>query len=117
MGTRALTTVYDEDQTPLLSFYRQMDGYFEGHGEELKQFLFGFKVVNGYNPHSDLSKCANGMSCLAAGILCNFKQGIGGIYIVKPSNYQEYNYRVRLINNKLSLVGTGHGKKMVFKLE
>ena len=37
MGTRSLTFVYDENNTPVLNMYRQFDGYPSGHGAELAE--------------------------------------------------------------------------------
>jgi hypothetical protein len=109
MGTRSLTTVFDEQGKPLLSFYRQMDGCFEGHGQELQDFLSEFKVFNGYGLGDD-NKVANGMSCLAAQLIAHFKDGIGNIYIYPHSAKQEYNYEIRYVSTggryaRVSLVG------------
>ena len=46
MGTRSLTYVYDV-KTPVVCMYRQYDGYPSGHGQELAEFLFDGKLVNG----------------------------------------------------------------------
>jgi hypothetical protein len=114
METRSLTTVFDEQGKPLLSFYRQMDGYFEGHGQELQDFLFEFKVCRDRHRHfgrlGDDNKVANGMSCLAAQLIAHFKTGIGNIYIYPHSAKQEYNYEIRHVSTsgryaRVSLVG------------
>ena len=110
MGTRSLTTVFDESGKPLLSFYRQMDGYYKGHGAELKEFLSEFGVCNGYGL-GDNNKVANGMSCLAAQLIAHFKTGIGNIYICPHTSKQEYNYEIRYVPSsgryaRLSLVGS-----------
>ena len=47
MGTRSLTTFLEEDGTEIAVLYRQMDGYPTGHGQDLKDFLLPFTVVNG----------------------------------------------------------------------
>lgn len=105
MGTRSTTTIFDEDNKPLLCFYRQMDGYYEGHGEELQNFLKEMVVVNGFGSGTP-AKAANGMGCLAAQILAHFKQGIGGIYVVPVGDSQEYNYTIRYANGRVTLRGT-----------
>jgi hypothetical protein len=70
MGTRSLTFVYDGDK-PIINMYRQYDGYPSGHGSELADFLKGFEIVNG---HGEVKpKIANGMGCLAAQLIANFK--------------------------------------------
>jgi len=94
MGTRSLTFVYSED-TPLINMYRQFDGYPTGHGAELAEFLSGFEIVNGYGEVKP--KLANGMGCLAAQLIANFKQSVGGFYIYAVTDNdcgQEYEYHV-----------------------
>ena len=122
MGTRSLTTVFNEQNKPLLSFYRQMDGYFEGHGAELQEFLKEMVVVNGYGSGTP-AKAANGMGSLAAQLIKHFKDGIGGIYIVGHNNKQEYNYEIRFVGsfgignlNRVSLKGEGDGESQEFSL-
>ena len=80
MGTRSLTIILDENGKEICVLYRQYDGYPTGHGADLKEFLDGFMVVNGYGS-DDPPKAANGMGCLAAQIVSHFKSGIGGFYL------------------------------------
>ena len=70
MGTRALTFVYD-GSTPIVNMYRQYDGYPAGHGLELAQFLTRGQLVNGLTGNDTVS--FNGMGCLAAAMVANFK--------------------------------------------
>lgn len=80
MGTRSLTFVYDTDAI-LMNMYRQFDGYPSGHGLELAEFLNSFEaIVNGI-PVGDKRKMANGMGCLTAQLVANFKDGAGGFYL------------------------------------
>jgi hypothetical protein len=96
MGTRSLTFVYD-DNRKVLCMYRQFDGYPSGHGRELATFLNDFvDVVNGIRI-GDTRKIANGMGCLAAQLVANFKAGVGGFYLYPTSTKdagQEYEYHV-----------------------
>jgi hypothetical protein len=121
MGTRSLTTVFDEQNKPLLSFYRQYDGYFEGHGAELQEFLKEMVVVNGYGSGTP-AKAANRMSCLAAQLIKHFKDGIGGIYIVGHTDKREYNYEIRFVgksgigDNRVSLTGSNYCETKEFPL-
>lgn len=105
MGTRSTTTIFDENNEPLLCFYRQMDGYYEGHGAELAEFLSEMRVVNGFGCGTP-AKAANGMGCLAASLLAHFKTGIGGIYVVPIGDTQEYNYQIRYAGGRVTLRGT-----------
>ena len=115
MGTRSTTTIYEGDK-PLLTFYRQMDGYPSGHGQELVDFLKGIEMVNGIQMGGEPPKLqqANGAGCLAAQILTHFKTGVinhtygeggmkiregdnvGGIYVVPIGQTEEYNYGVKV---------------------
>ena len=76
MGTRSLTFVYD-GETPIINMYRQYDGYPTGHGAEIAEFLAPFEMVNGINI-DETRKVANGMGCLAAQLVHNFKGSVGG---------------------------------------
>ena len=66
MGTRCLTVFKEEDGTEIAVMYRQMDGYPEGHGQALADFLEGRRIVNGYNMNDKKERAFNGMGCLAA---------------------------------------------------
>ena len=101
MGTRSLTFVYEDTgdgQEPVMCMYRQYDGYPSGHGAELAEFLMPFELVNGYDDNAEVNKVANGMSCLAAQMIVNFKKSVGGFYLHAPvlgRDYsQEYEYHV-----------------------
>ena len=96
MGTRSLTFVYNEHNEAILNLYRQYDGYIEGgHGSELAEFLAGKKLVNGFGKES--TDIANGMGCLAASLVANFKETVGGFYIHSVTSTdcsQDYEYHV-----------------------
>ena len=97
MGTRSLTVVKDERDKTLVVMYRQFDGYYEGHGTELADFLSGFKIVNGMRG-DEPPKFANGMGCLAAQIVTHFKNEPGGIYLYPAETEnvgEKYVYIVR----------------------
>jgi hypothetical protein len=94
MGTRALTFVYD-GSTPIINMYRQYDGYPSGHGLELAEFLTQGKLVNGLSGKNET--VFNGMGCLAAAMVANFKQSAGGFYIHSVEDTecgQDYEYHV-----------------------
>ena len=96
MGTRSLTFVYDNKE-PMINMYRQFDGYPSGHGSELAEFLNSFDaIVNGI-PVGDKRRLANGMGCLAAPLIANFKTEVGGFYIYPVTAEdcgQDYEYHV-----------------------
>ena len=94
MGTRSLTFVYEENK-PIMNMYRQFDGYISGHGQELADFLKSGTLVNGYSSTDQTQ--FNGMGCLAAQLICNFKKSVGGFYIYPVDSFncwQEYEYHV-----------------------
>ena len=123
MGTRSVTTIYDADK-PILAFYRQMDGYPSGHGQELVDFLMGIEMVNGIQVGGEPPKLqqANGAGCLAAQILTHFKTGVinhtygeggmkiregdnaGSIYVVPIGQEEQYNYDV-VVNKHNKVTG------------
>lgn len=118
MGTRSLTFVYD-GETPIINMYRQYDGYPTGHGAELAEFLAPFEMVNGISVRADKQerKIANGMGCLAAQLVSNFKQEAGQFYLYPTSAVdcgQDYEYhiyqgteglRVRITNRGCNMFG------------
>jgi hypothetical protein len=105
MGTRSITRVKDEFGKVILTMYRQMDGYLEGHGADLVEFLSGIQLTNGIDIRQSDIKTANGMGCLAAQLVAHFKDGPGGFYIVDSNrgNDEEFIYVIELINKVLTL--------------
>lgn len=96
MGTRSLTFVYDEGR-PVINMYRQFDGYPSGHGRELAEFLLSGKMVNGIPAGGKREVFFNGMGCMAAQMVANFKKSAGGFYIYPVDStdcWQEYEYHV-----------------------
>ena len=97
MGTRSTTVVFDGDH-PILAIYRQMDGYWSGHGADLKAFLAPVPPINGISGQQ-AGAHANGMGCLAAQLVANLKTGIGSIYLTTPDDKQGYHYEIRQGSN------------------
>lgn len=99
MGTRALTIIRQLCENSkvleeICVLYRQHDGYPSTHGQELGQFLKDMVIVNGIKPH-DPRKTANGMDCLAAQIVANFKKRVGDFYLMSAGTRgvgEEYVY-------------------------
>lgn len=115
MGTRSLTFVYDEFRdTPIINMYRQYDGYMEGHGQELAAFLNGKRITNGIA--GDSANTANGMGCLAAQMVANFKTEVGQFYLYPTTMKdcgQDYEYHVYK-NQVIVRRHTGDGLVLVF---
>jgi len=122
MGTRSLTYVFEtyknedgtDEHVPIINLYRQYDGYMEGHGLELAEFLAPFQMVNGLGA-DDGRKVANGMGCLAAQLVANFKDGPGQFYLHAPKldvdHWQEYEYHV--YKNKVVVISKGSNNDTV----
>ena len=103
MGTRSITRIYalTESGTKehLVSFYRQYDGYPEGHGKELAEILNKAKYVNGLSGGDSrvLGNYFNGSGCGAASIISILKDEPGGIYIIPKGRndmWEEWTYEV-----------------------
>jgi hypothetical protein len=99
MGTRSLTLVYNDltAKLPLVNMYRQYDGYPEGHGKELADFLNSFAEITNGISMGETRKTANGMGCLAAQLIANFKTEVGNIYLYEVDArdcWQDYEYHV-----------------------
>ena len=97
MGTRSTVKFYENlnKETFLVAVYNQWDGYIEGVGHDLANFLKDMKVVNGYSS-KETDNLANGMGCLAAQYIAVIKDGIGSVYITHKDDEQEFNYEVYL---------------------
>jgi hypothetical protein len=99
MGTRSLTFVYD-GETPIINMYRQYDGYPTGHGAELAEFLGQFRMTNGIPVGRDKTgdRIANGMGCLAAQLVSEFKGSDAGQFYLYPTSAvdcgQDYEYHI-----------------------
>ncbi len=100
MGTRSTTTILDDGGTPLVTMYRQFDGYLSGHGADLKKAFANTVIVNGIN-HKTPEDAANGMDCFAAQVIAKFKRKIGDIYLVPIGQTEEWNYFLYSKDNRI----------------
>ena len=116
MGTRSLTFVYDEQYgrrkpKAIINMYRQYDGYPTGHGAELAEFLAPFTMVSGISTR-EKRKVANGMGCLAAQLVSNFKVDAGGFYLYPVTALdcgQDYEYHIYQKDSELRVGITNRG--------
>lgn len=93
MGTRCVTHVKGNNGQTLVTLYRQFDGYPSGHGVELLEFLDKKILIDGIRDET-LDNAFNGMGCLSAALIANFKKEIGGFYIVAADSRAQYVYVV-----------------------
>jgi len=97
MGTRSLTFIREkQDKENSINIYKQYDGYPDGYGLELAEFLNRYTIVNGYSSN-DERVIANGVACLIAQFIAEFKKEVGGLYVypIKDRDCgQEYEYHI-----------------------
>jgi hypothetical protein len=113
MGTRSVTNVVDGDGDIYVSLYRQYDGYPDGHGKELAEFLKGAEIGNGIssNPSPGFF---NGVRDLACRLVAFFKEDhghIGSFYLLPPKedNTQEFTYTVTGVNPSFTMNNAPNG--------
>jgi hypothetical protein len=109
MGTRSLTRVisrqeglsfnegHEKVELAYVNMYHHLDGYPEGHGLDLAEFLKDIKIVNGIPLNKESGNQANGSGCLAAQMVKHFKEDVGYIYLYphdKESGWEDYIYTV-----------------------
>ena len=111
MGTRSLTRVIPRQkglsyadghlhpEKSVVNIYRQFDGYPEGMGLDLAEFLSEFTIVNGLGEDSYKPKIANGSGCLAAQLVQFLKDGPGNVYLETldgdpGDSWEEYIYTI-----------------------
>ena len=90
MGTKALVIINEDHQSQSVtqmysSMYCQYDGYLEGVGQQIKDFLMNRVVVNGLSGKSYVP-VSNGMGCLAASFISHVKIEAGGWYMTPNRN-------------------------------
>jgi hypothetical protein len=63
MSTRSITHIHEHHtgkESIVCSFYRHCDGYPEGHGKDLENYLYGKTLVNGissgFRPDLDFNR-------------------------------------------------------------
>ena len=100
MGTRSTISfgsyANDKYTDPIVTIYQQYDGYISGVGHELAEWLLKKKIINGIGVDQYTDEYANGVGCLAAQFIRDFKQKVGGLYIEEPKVREvcDYNYEV-----------------------
>lgn len=103
MGTRSTMKFIRKGNnklTPLVSIYRQYDGYVDGVGHELAKYLLSKKIVNGIPINDNSGRIANGFGCLIAQYIRDFKTEPGNLYITDMDDKEEYNYEVIFDDDK-----------------
>lgn len=116
MGTRSTTRIIDTawgKERPLLTIYRQMDGYPSEHGKDIAEFVTGLTVVNGIS--GDPGRIANGAGCFAAQLVAHLKDGPGSIYITDvEAEDEEFDYAIRVGPEKGIYIDVLNGDSKIF---
>ena len=132
MGTRSKTSFIEkrgEELTHLVSVYQQYDGYIDGVGHEIAEYILSKKMCNGIPLGINTDNLANGFDCLIAQFIRDFKKDVGGLYITTEDNIQEYNYDIIFdndlyfsdthvdyeINNYIKVKVTDWNKQIIFE--
>ena len=106
MGTRCTIqfSSVDKDNSvnTYVTIYQQFDGYPEGVGLALAEWLKSKTMINGIGEGQWTSKYANGIDCLVAQFIRDFKHEVGDLYIDLPSSatskFIDYHYEVEIAN-------------------
>ena len=86
MGTRSTISFIEKNkngESIVAYVYQQFDGYLEGVGKSLAEWLLHKIMVNGIPDYKH--DYANGMTDLAAQYVHDFKDGIGSLYLYAPT--------------------------------
>ena len=131
MGTRSLTRIiprqdglsfnegHKQIEMAYVNMYRHLDGYPEGHGLDLAEFLKDVELINGVPLVNKTRYMANGSGCLAAQMVKHFKDEVGDIYL-HPHNddlgWEDYIYTVYPKENELCYISIYdvHNEKCIF---
>ena len=104
MGTRATINIARREEgvsfseypdKAMVSIYHHYDGYPEGLGVTIANYLDGKRIVNGLGGNNE--DVFNGLGCMAASIIAELKEEAGNIYIEdpeRPSGWIDYEYYV-----------------------
>lgn len=119
MGTHSLIImrVKSKDGTYQIwaVLYQQLDGYFDGVGRILVEFLSGMIITNGI-AFGEKRKTANGPGCLFAQIVALFKKEVGSAYLQPPvEDVEEYNYYVDVTTDNKIEITLKSGDDTAFK--
>lgn len=99
MGTRSTITFIERvnaGDSIVAQVYQQYDGYLEGVGKSLVEWLMPKIMVNGIPDYEH--DYANGIGDLAAQYVHDFKDRIGYLYLYSPEwdaeEWCDYNYKI-----------------------
>lgn len=95
MSTRA-TVTFSENGVNLVKLYNHWDGYPTGLGNDIAEWLNDMRIGNGIGA-GDNTYFANGVGCLVAQFIRDFKAEPGGLYVIPiDADCEEYNYYINI---------------------
>jgi hypothetical protein len=102
MGTHATAKLTDSAGNIYACIYFQYDGHTLGF--RMKEYFKKFNVVNGFQNRNE-KNVANGIGCLYAQFIRDFKNGVGNFYLEseKSLDEEEYNYIVTFNNGEIHI--------------
>ena len=123
MGTRSTIAFIDNrtkdgkivSSNELVRIYQQYDGYPSGVGLQLANWLKDKKLINGFGDETAEDGYCNGVGCMSAQFIHDFKDGIGGLYITDHDDFEEYNYKVIVTNDSTITLKVYEGYSCIFE--
>lgn len=96
MGTASTITIMDSKMNKYVCIYQHYDGYIDGVGHQLAEWLDKHTLINGISGQTMEEGFCNGLGCMVAQFIHDMKTEIGNFYI-EPCNcktQEDYNYTV-----------------------
>lgn len=88
-------------EIPLVNLFKSYDGYPEGAGKDLAEWLLHKTLIDGIRIEHEVYGYANGDGCLVAQYIANNKYGLGGLYVTDMDDTDaSYNYKVIIDETK-----------------
>ena len=128
MATRALINIVERQEGRSFSellepsaihtqVYKHWDGYPEGLGVTLANYLDGYNVVNGLTHDSYQGPLANGIGCLSAQLVSYLKNEPGNVYLQPPQerDWEDYEYYIWIKEHEEIMISIfNYGNECVF---
>ena len=89
----------EEPNQTIVDIYNHWDGYPEGLGVTLANYLDDKKIVNGISNKDNEDLVYNGMGCLAASLVAYLKDGPGNVYIEPRESHGWIDYQYYIWGN------------------
>ena len=125
MGTRATIKIARREEgvsfsekpdKVMVSIYQHYDGYPEGLGVTLANYLDDKKITNGLGVDRN-TPVFNGLGCMAASIIAELKEEAGNVYIEDPErkhSWIEYEYYIWGDDHKDIWISIFDGDECIF---